>query len=49
MQGTNVPVNPVAWYDVDTIIPYLTTFRANQARALDHKDIARWMKAPVIR
>lgn len=41
--------NSGVWYDDDTVIPYLTRFRAKQCKTLDHADLARWTKAPVVR
>lgn len=41
--------NPGVWYEEDTVIPYLTRYRAMHSKALDSADLARWMKAPVVR
>ncbi|MEB2527823.1 hypothetical protein [Kocuria rosea] len=40
--------NTGVWFDDDTVIPYLTRYRAKQSKALDRADIARWMKSPEV-
>lgn len=40
--------NSGVWYDDDTVIPYLTRFRAKQCKTLGRADIARWMNSPEV-
>lgn len=43
-----LPAPSGVWFEEDTVIPYLTRFRAKQARPLNRAELARFAAGPVI-